>query len=192
MSIQGSPIGASTGVTYDTTHKSRRCRIVRLTPGVHKPWEEGVTWERDPVDQLKVYEYAPEPEPTEKPEPEYVEPRPAPGNEPPPLPGEMGLKFRYEKALRGRVGHGPGQLTPAEFVLLSMLLTYADEDLCHACPGNARLAADCGMSGKGAAGDAGKRAGVVASKGFSVVTRRGTNIGGNVSQEYRLKLPEWP
>lgn len=196
-------------------HKGRRCRIeprdcVRHSPGKSG---EGAAWDfvsTHPFLSAEVYVYLCEDEPEqgaavtagEQDElPEFLRPEPTasapgplamPSNEPPPREDEKGLKFRYGKALRGRVGHGPGQLTPAEFVLLSMLLTYADENLRHAHPGNARLAADCGMTGKGAAGDAGKRAGAVASKGFSVVTRRGTNVGGNVSQEYRLKLPEWP
>lgn len=188
-------------------HDGRPARLVKQYDADTDPDLEGITWDRPDGRPLflcaEVYVYVDGSVTAGEQDelPEFLRPEPTasapgpvavPGDEPPPREGEKGLKFRYGKALRGRVGHGPGQLTPAEFVLLSMLLTYADEDLRHAHPGNARLAADCGMTGKGAAGDAGKRAGVVAAKGFSVVTRRGTNVGGNVSQEYRLKLPEWP
>lgn len=166
----------------------------------HHPAMEGIAWERL-AGTDRVIEYAPEPgsgaakdepEPVAEPEPDPVADEPSPGRVPPPTPGEAGLKHRYEKALRGRIGYEEGQLTPAEFVLLFVLLTYASEDLTDAYPGNARLAADCGIGGKGAAKRAGKRAGVVVEKGFAVVTRHGSNASGNVSQAYRLKLPEWP
>ena len=189
----------------------RLYRVERYHAMTHGIEESGVVWDAPPdcssgVPDVRVY--MPESGTTEGPArefsaeelrqlPEFLKSEPegpavADHLEPPPEPGERGLKYRYEKALRGRVGNGPGQLTPAEFVVLVMLLTYADENLCNARPGGTRLAADCGLTGSTAARRATERAGEVAAKGYAAITRRGTNTGGNSAQTYRLKLPEWP
>ena len=108
-----------------------------------------------------------------------------------PTAGERGLKFRYPKELRGRVGRGPGKLTPTEFAALMMLHSYADPDLSNARPGHVRLAEDLGYSGRHATRTVRELVSSLETKGFLVVTRRGSNGSTPVATTYRLSLPEW-
>lgn len=99
-------------------------------------------------------------------------------------------KFDYLVELRGRIGKGEQDLTPAEFAALVMLHTYADADLNNARPGHGRLAADLGYTGDSAKKTVGKLTRSLEAKGYLLVTRKGSNRGGNLATTYTLTLPK--
>lgn len=102
-------------------------------------------------------------------------------------PSGKGLKFAWEKQLRGRMGKGPQHLTARELAALFVLGTYADENLTKVRPGRERLKRDMGYSGKSGAKTVGEILTALERKSFIVPVSRDR---GRVTV-YRLTTPEW-
>lgn len=197
MLTNGSPAGAN---VYDIDWNGRPARIVDRDHHRHVPATEGDGWDVHPEGNgWRIIEYAPvatpAPEVETTPEPAPVSPAPAPpraeaATTPRPR-GKTPRKFEFREALRGRIGSGDHQITRPEYVALGMLETYANADLTNAHPGHARLAEDLGYTGANAQRTVRELLASLARKGYVVVTRKGSSIGGNVPTVYRLTLPEW-
>lgn len=194
MTQHSSPTGAST----------TKGRTVPYDREKHPPDLYRITWEPTPDHEFgapfrRVIELEPTTSTTPTFTPEELEQvpsflregleaeasTPSPKND-----GKVPRKFEYLEALRGRIGKGPTSLTLPEYATLVTLYSYADSDLTNARPGHARLASDLSYSGPNATRTTRRLTSSLEKKGYLVVTKKGTSIGGNAATTYRLTLPK--
>lgn len=89
-------------------------------------------------------------------------------------------KLDYQKRLRG------AGLNPTEYMVLNMMLCYANADLTNARPGHMRLAEDTGLDERTVRRVVAR----LTEKGYLVLSLQGGNlIGRGMANVYMLTLP---